>query len=37
VARVEPHATAQIGDRASLAVDTSQLHLFDLDTGLRLR
>ena len=36
VARIEPHATAQIGDRASLAVDTSQLHLFDLGTGVRL-
>ena len=37
VARVEPHTSAQIGDRVSLAVDTSQLHLFDLGTGLRLR
>ena len=36
VARVEPHAKAQIGDRASLVVDTTQLHLFDLETGLRL-
>src|SRR6478735_852808 len=36
VARVEPHTSAQIGDRVSLAVDTSQLHLFDLGTGLRL-
>jgi len=36
VARVEPHATSQIGDRASLLVDTAQLHLFDLETGLRL-
>jgi multiple sugar transport system ATP-binding protein len=36
VARVEPHVTAQIGDRVSLSVDTSQLHLFDLETGIRL-
>ena len=36
VARVEPHATAQPGERASLAVDTSYLHVFDLETGLAL-
>jgi multiple sugar transport system ATP-binding protein len=36
VARVEPHVTVQIGDRVSLSVDTSQLHLFDLETGIRL-
>ena len=36
VARVEPHTTAQVGDRAVLGVDTSQLHLFDVDSGLAL-
>ncbi|HWM18327.1 MAG TPA: sn-glycerol-3-phosphate ABC transporter ATP-binding protein UgpC [Ilumatobacteraceae bacterium] len=36
VARVEPHATAQPGERASLTVDTSYLHVFDLETGLAL-
>ena len=36
VARVEPHATAQPGDRASLAVDTNGIHVFDLETGLAL-
>jgi multiple sugar transport system ATP-binding protein len=36
VARVEPHATAQPGERATLAVDTSGLHVFDLETGLAL-
>jgi multiple sugar transport system ATP-binding protein len=36
VARVEPHATAQPGERSSLAVDTSYLHVFDLETGLAL-
>ncbi|HEX4980933.1 MAG TPA: ATP-binding cassette domain-containing protein, partial [Ilumatobacteraceae bacterium] len=36
VARVEPHATAQSGERASLAVDASQSDVFDLETGLAL-
>jgi multiple sugar transport system ATP-binding protein len=36
VARVEPHTTAQVGERAALSVDTSCIHLFDLDTGLSL-
>ena len=36
VARVEPHATAQTGERASLAVDAAQIHVFDLETGLAL-
>ena len=36
VARVEPHTTAQVGERAVLGVDTSQLHLFDVDSGLSL-
>ena len=36
VARVEPHATAQVGERASLAVDAAQIHVFDLETGLAL-
>ena len=36
VARVEPHATAQTGERASLSVDASQIHVFDLETGLAL-
>ncbi len=36
VARVEPYTKAQVGERAVLGVDTSRLHLFDLDTGLSL-
>ena len=36
VARVEPHTTAQVGERAVLGVDTRRLHLFDLDSGLSL-
>jgi multiple sugar transport system ATP-binding protein len=36
VARVEPHTTAQVGERAALRVDTSSLHLFDVATGLAL-
>jgi multiple sugar transport system ATP-binding protein len=36
VARVEPHTTAQVGERAVLAVDTSQLHLFDVESGLSI-
>ena len=32
VARVEPHTTAQVGERAVLGVDTRRLHLFDLDS-----
>ena len=37
VARVEPHTTAQVGERAVLGVDTSGIHLFDLETGRSLR
>ena len=37
VARVEPHTTAQVGDRAVLGVDTDGIHLFDLETGRSLR
>ena len=37
VARVEPHTTAQVGERAVLGVETSQIHLFDLETGRSLR
>ena len=37
VARVEPHTTAQVGERAVLGVDTSGMHLFDLETGRSLR
>jgi multiple sugar transport system ATP-binding protein len=37
VARVEPHTTAQVGERAVLGVDTTQIHLFDLDNGRSLR
>ena len=37
VARVEPHTTAQVGERAVLAVDTGRIHLFDLETGRSLR
>ncbi len=37
VARVEPHTTAQVGERAVLGVETSRIHLFDLETGRSLR
>jgi multiple sugar transport system ATP-binding protein len=37
VARVEPHTTAQVGERAVLGADTSRIHLFDLETGRSLR
>ena len=37
VARVSPHTRLQPGDRATLAVDTSYLQLFDLDSGLAIR
>ena len=36
VARVEPHTTAQVGERAVLKVDTRRLHLFDVASGLAL-
>jgi multiple sugar transport system ATP-binding protein len=36
VARVEPHTMAQVGERAVLGVDMSQLHLFDVESGLAL-
>ena len=36
VARVEPHTTAQVGERTVLGVDTRQLHLFDVESGLVL-
>jgi multiple sugar transport system ATP-binding protein len=36
VARVEPHTTAQVGERAVLGVDTSRIHLFDIETGRAL-
>ena len=36
VARVEPHTTAQVGERAVLGVDTRRLHLFDVESGLSL-
>jgi len=37
VARVDPHTGAKEGDAVRLAVDVSQLHLFDLTTGLAIR
>ncbi|MET0324916.1 MAG: TOBE domain-containing protein, partial [Ilumatobacteraceae bacterium] len=37
VARVEPHTKVQVGERAVLGVDTSQLHLFDVESGLALK
>ena len=36
VARVEPHTTAQVGERAVLGVDTTRIHLFDCETGRAL-
>jgi multiple sugar transport system ATP-binding protein len=36
VARVEPHTTVQVGERTGLRVDTSRIHLFDVETGLSL-
>ena len=33
VARVAPHSAARAGETVRLAVDTSHLHLFDLETG----
>ena len=37
VARVDPHTGAKEGDAVRLAVDVSQLHLFDLTTGHAIR
>ncbi len=37
VARVEPHTKIQPGDIATVSVDTSHLHMFDLQTGLAIR
>jgi multiple sugar transport system ATP-binding protein len=35
-ARVEPHATARVGDRLRLAVDPARFHFFDPETGRSL-
>ncbi|MEY2754676.1 MAG: Maltodextrin import ATP-binding protein MsmX, partial [Actinomycetota bacterium] len=37
VARVDPHTGVKEGDSVRLAVDVSQLHLFDLSTGRAIR
>ena len=37
LARVHPRTNLHPGDTATLTVDTSQLHLFDLETGLAIR
>jgi multiple sugar transport system ATP-binding protein len=37
LARVNPRTALRAGDTAALAVDTSELHLFDLATGLAIR
>jgi hypothetical protein len=36
-ARLPPHTALRIDDTAHLLVDTSQMHLFDLDTALAIR
>ena len=33
IGRLDPATTLRVGDTASFAVDTSQIHVFDLDTG----
>jgi multiple sugar transport system ATP-binding protein len=37
LARVDPHTTLQPDDTARLAIDTTKMHLFDLETGLAIR
>src|SRR5690606_8518849 len=37
VARFDPRSSARAGDRITLAVNTEQLHIFDLETGLAVR
>jgi multiple sugar transport system ATP-binding protein len=37
VARVDPHALAAEGQRVTLRVDTSKVHLFDPESGLAIR
>jgi multiple sugar transport system ATP-binding protein len=37
LARVDPHTTLQPDDTARLAVDTTKMHFFDLETGLAIR
>ena len=37
VARFDPHTSVRKGDRVQLTVNSSQLQLFDLETGLAIR
>jgi multiple sugar transport system ATP-binding protein len=37
LARVDPHTTLQPDDTAQLAIDTTKMHFFDLETGLAIR
>jgi multiple sugar transport system ATP-binding protein len=37
VARVDPHTSLQPDDTATLAIDTTKMHFFDLESGLAIR
>jgi multiple sugar transport system ATP-binding protein len=36
VSKVEAHTSLRVGDQATLSIDTSQLHFFDLDSTLAI-
>ena len=36
VARFNPRTSAAVGDRVEVAVDTTSIHFFDLETGLAI-